>query len=83
MAAYRWCGNGCPPSDRLALCEETRKGHAKSAPGAEKVTVVVPDVWPTGMITPVHGLAEMVPVTVWPTAGATVSSKTATGATRR
>ena len=21
MAAYRWCGNGCPPSDRLALCK--------------------------------------------------------------
>jgi hypothetical protein len=21
MTAYRWCGNGCPPSDRLALCK--------------------------------------------------------------
>lgn len=21
MAAYRWCGNGCPPRDRLALCK--------------------------------------------------------------
>jgi hypothetical protein len=21
MSAYRWCGNGCPPSDRLALCK--------------------------------------------------------------
>jgi hypothetical protein len=21
MGAYRWCGNGCPPSDRLALCK--------------------------------------------------------------
>jgi hypothetical protein len=21
MAGYRWCGNGCPPSDRLALCK--------------------------------------------------------------
>ena len=21
MAAYRWCGNGCPPHDRLALCK--------------------------------------------------------------
>src|SRR5574344_2627201 len=21
MAAYRWVGNGCPPSDRLALCK--------------------------------------------------------------
>ncbi len=21
MAAYRWLGNGCPPSDRLALCK--------------------------------------------------------------
>ncbi len=21
MAAYRWCGNGSPPSDRLALCK--------------------------------------------------------------
>ena len=21
MVAYRWCGNGCPPSDRLALCK--------------------------------------------------------------
>jgi len=21
VAAYRWCGNGCPPSDRLALCK--------------------------------------------------------------
>jgi hypothetical protein len=21
MDAYRWCGNGCPPSDRLALCK--------------------------------------------------------------
>ena len=21
MAAYRWIGNGCPPSDRLALCK--------------------------------------------------------------
>ena len=21
MDAYRWCGNGCPPRDRLALCK--------------------------------------------------------------
>ena len=21
MGAYRWCGNGCPPHDRLALCK--------------------------------------------------------------
>jgi len=21
MGAYRWIGNGCPPSDRLALCK--------------------------------------------------------------
>jgi hypothetical protein len=21
MAAYRWCGNGCPPRDRLTLCK--------------------------------------------------------------
>jgi len=21
MVAYRWCGNGCPPKDRLALCK--------------------------------------------------------------
>ena len=21
MAVYRWCGNGCPPRDRLALCK--------------------------------------------------------------
>ena len=21
MAAYSWIGNGCPPSDRLALCK--------------------------------------------------------------
>ena len=21
MVAYRWCGNGCPPRDRLALCK--------------------------------------------------------------
>ena len=21
MAGYQWCGNGCPPSDRLALCK--------------------------------------------------------------
>ena len=21
MAVYRWCGNGCPPSGRLALCK--------------------------------------------------------------
>jgi hypothetical protein len=21
MASYQWCGNGCPPSDRLALCK--------------------------------------------------------------
>ncbi len=21
MAAYRWIGNGCPPSNRLALCK--------------------------------------------------------------
>ncbi len=21
MSAYRWCGNGCPPRDRLALCK--------------------------------------------------------------
>jgi hypothetical protein len=21
IATYRWCGNGCPPSDRLTLCK--------------------------------------------------------------
>jgi len=21
MSSYQWCGNGCPPSDRLALCK--------------------------------------------------------------
>ena len=21
MTVYRWCGNGCPPHDRLALCK--------------------------------------------------------------